>query len=140
MLGGLFCFTQLQIDSRIAGYGNFLIDPQLNLAKVLIAFFGFINTSIILIQIHCLYAGTKRQTMVHEDSSFEVDSNARLTEEGEGEVVFTSFNDGELLIADKKSNSNKRPLLSRHSSSRQLDTTNTNSGEKPQTTGSYFSP
>lgn len=53
--GTLFCFAQLQIDSMLAGYESFLADPQMNLAKVLIAFFGLVNTSIILIQIHCLY-------------------------------------------------------------------------------------
>ena len=47
-LGGLFAFTQLQLDAMIAGHGSFIRDPQLNRAKVLIAFFGMINTSIIL--------------------------------------------------------------------------------------------
>ena len=54
-LGTVFCFAQLQIDSLIAGYKNFMVDPQMNLAKVLLSCFGLINTSIILLQIHCIY-------------------------------------------------------------------------------------
>ena len=47
--GSLFCLSQLQIDAMIAGQRNFIMDPQLNKAKALIAFFGLINTSILLI-------------------------------------------------------------------------------------------
>ena len=60
-LGTVFCFSQLQIDSMIAGYKNFLVDPQMNLAKVLLSCFGLINTSIILMQIHCIYSGSPNQ-------------------------------------------------------------------------------
>ena len=68
--GGVFCFCQLQIDSVLAGYPSFISDPQLNTAKVLIATFGLFNTTIILIQIHCIYRDLPRQTMVHLDSTF----------------------------------------------------------------------
>ena len=77
MLGGLFCFFQLQLDARIAGHAWFLVDPQLNTAKVLIATFGFVSTNIILIQMFCIYDGQKRQKMVHEDSEFDCSSYYR---------------------------------------------------------------
>ena len=54
-LGNVFCGTQLQIDSMIAGYPLFIQDPHYNLAKALIASFGTINTLIILSQIHIIY-------------------------------------------------------------------------------------
>ena len=69
-LGGIFCFLQLKIDAKAAGYPSFLADPQLNLAKTLIAFFSLVNTSIVLIQIHCIYKGLPRQIMVHLDSTY----------------------------------------------------------------------
>ena len=47
-LGNVFCFTQLQIDSMVAGYPSFIQDPRFNLAKALIAVFGTINTIVIL--------------------------------------------------------------------------------------------
>ena len=54
-VGTIFCFAQLQIDSVIAGYSSFLADPHVNLAKILIASFGLLNTLIILLQIHVIY-------------------------------------------------------------------------------------
>ena len=54
-LGNVFCGTQLQIDSVIAGYHLFINDPHFNLAKALIAFFGTVNTIIILTQIYIIY-------------------------------------------------------------------------------------
>ena len=48
----------------IAGYSFFFADPQLNLAKTLIATFGLLNTFVILIQIHVLYGSkTKLASM-----------------------------------------------------------------------------
>ena len=79
-LGGVFCFIQLQIDSVIAGFPSFFADPQLNLAKTLIAFFGVVNTSIILIQIHCIYPGLPRQKFVHLDSTFGSDDDDYVDE------------------------------------------------------------
>lgn len=48
-MGNIFCFSQMQIDSKLAGFPHFMADPQMNLAKTLIAFFGFFNTAVILI-------------------------------------------------------------------------------------------
>ena len=70
-LGTTFCFVQLQLDSDIAGYSSFFFDPQLNLAKALIAFFSFVNTSIILAQIYCIYAGAKRKKLANLDSTIQ---------------------------------------------------------------------
>ena len=58
-LGNVFCGTQLQIDSVIAGYPSFAQDPHFNLAKALIASFGTVNTIIILSQIHIIYKQSK---------------------------------------------------------------------------------
>ena len=100
-LGGLFCFMQLQIDARIAGYPSFIADPQLNLAKSLIAIFGLVNTSIILIQIHCIYPGLPRQRMVHLDSTFGSDcEDDNYIDEG---VRFENWNasfDGKNLLKE----------------------------------------
>jgi len=84
----------------IAGHESFLKDPQLNLAKVLIAFFGIVNTTIILIQIHCLYNGSKRQPMTHKDSSIVAegiaaeDSDFKRVANGDGSpdkaIIFRS--------------------------------------------------
>ena len=46
----------MQIDSVIAGYTSFLVDPHVNLAKILIASFGLVNTLAILVQIHFIYS------------------------------------------------------------------------------------
>lgn len=70
----------------IAGYGSFLADPQLNLAKMLIALFGVINTSIILSQIHCIYAGKPRRQFVHEDSSVDGINDSQRSDEND--IVF----------------------------------------------------
>ena len=59
-MGTIFCFAQLQVDSMIAGFSSFFADPHVNLAKTLIAFFGLVNTSIILTQIHLIYPGLPR--------------------------------------------------------------------------------
>ena len=93
-LGGSFCMIQLQLDAMIAGYDSLFMDPQLNLAKSLIALFGIVNTSIILVQIHCLYKDLPRLQMVHEDSSIEGDKSMQS---GANDISFQSFN-GVLLI------------------------------------------
>jgi len=54
-LGNVFCGSQLQIDSIVAGYTVFWADPRFNLAKALIAVFGTVNTSIILFQMYIIY-------------------------------------------------------------------------------------
>ena len=59
-MGNVFCFAQLQIDSVLAGYPSFFVDPQMNLAKVMIAFVGSVNVTIILIQMYCIYYETPR--------------------------------------------------------------------------------
>ena len=79
-LGNIFCFSQLQIDSVIAGYAHFFADPQMNMAKVLIACFGLINTFVILIQIHCIYKDAPRTIGVHLDSTFGSDGDGYVDE------------------------------------------------------------
>ena len=84
----------------VAGHESFVKDPQLNLAKVLIAFFGIVNTTIILIQIHCVYNGSKRQPMTHKDSSIVAegiaaeDSDFKRVANGDGSpdkaIIFRS--------------------------------------------------
>lgn len=94
-MGTVFCFIQLQLDARIAGYPSFLKDPHLNLAKTLIAFFGLINTSIILIQIHCIYEGSRRQKFVHADST-QGSIKSEIVDEG---VIFEKW-DSSLNLKD----------------------------------------
>ena len=57
----------------IAGYKTFLVDPQLNVAKTLLAIFGLVNTSIILIQIHCIYNGDKNKIHLVEEHKHHCD-------------------------------------------------------------------
>ena len=63
-----------------AGYPSFFADPHVNLAKILIAIFGFTTTSIILIQIHLIYAGIPRSVGVHLDSTFGSDKDDYIDE------------------------------------------------------------
>jgi len=91
--GGAFCFAQLQIDSVVAGYPSFIADPQLNTAKVLIATFGLINTTIILIQIYCIYVDLPRQTMVHPDSTFGSDNYLDDIPLEQQQLVFEEWNE-----------------------------------------------
>lgn len=55
----------------------------------------------ILVQIHCLYAGSQRQTMVHEDSSAEGDCDFYRVTDGDKPIIFRSFSDNFLLEGTK---------------------------------------
>ena len=83
----------------VAGYPSFVVDPHLNLAKVLIASFGTINTNIILFQIYCLYGDGKRQMMANEDNYISVSSSVQGKTDpfGEGSPTLTSINDDALI-------------------------------------------
>ena len=54
-IGTILVFIQLHIDSVIAGYSSFFKDPNVNVAKILLASFGLINLLIILAQMHLIY-------------------------------------------------------------------------------------
>ena len=83
----------------VAGYASFIVDPHLNLAKVLIASFGTINTNIILFQIYCLYGDNKRQNMANEDNYISMSSSAQGKADPYGDYTptITSVN-GERLM------------------------------------------
>ena len=107
----LFCFAQLQIDSMIAGYKTFLVDPQLNIAKTLLAVFGLVNTSIILIQIHCIYNGDKNKIHLVEEHKHHCDcSKTTSTSTDEFAILKES-----LLVAHKLKHSHSHAHYHKHS-------------------------
>lgn len=69
-LGTLFCLCQLQLDSVLAGYSSFFVDPHFNVAKTLIAIFGLVNSSIILAQIVLIYPQTSETCVKLEGDDY----------------------------------------------------------------------
>lgn len=50
-IGAICCLTQIQLESKINGYGFFLVYPDLNIAKFLLAFITLTCEGVILYQI-----------------------------------------------------------------------------------------
>ena len=139
-LGGIFCFLQLKIDAKAAGYPSFLADPQLNLAKTLIAFFSLVNTSIILIQIHCIYKGLPRLRMVHLDSTFN--SSQYTSSEGDDDYIDEGVQFEYWSDQFESKNYLKEPMMMKMNCSKETDPSTCSSVQNfPDSgPGSYLSP